>query len=104
MKHYKPVSTPLSTSGKLSTHAGVTLGPNDATSYRSIVGGLQYLTLTRPDLTFSVNKVCQYLYLPITLHLAAVKRILRYVKGTIGMGLQIVKSPSMLVSGFSDAD
>jgi hypothetical protein len=104
MKHCKPVSTPLSTSKKLSAHVGVVLGPNDATSNRSIVGGLQYLTLTRPYLAFSVNKVCQYLHSPTTLHLAAVKRILRYVKGTIGMGLQIVKLPSMLVSGFSDAD
>jgi hypothetical protein len=104
MKHCKPASTPLSTSEKLSAHVGVVLGPNDATSYQSIVGGLQYLTLTRPDLGFSVNKVCQYLHSPTTLHLVAVKRILRYVKGTIGMGLQITKSPSMLVSRFSDAD
>jgi hypothetical protein len=104
MKHCKPISTPLSTSEKLSAHVGVALGPNDATRYRSIVGGLQYLTLTRPDLTFSVNKVCQYLHSPTMLHLVVVKRILRYVKGTIGLGLQIVKSSSMLVSGFSDAD
>jgi hypothetical protein len=104
MKHYKPVSMPLSTSEKLSAHVGNVLGPNDATSYQSIVRGLQYFTLTRPDLAFSVNKVCQYLHSPTMLHLAAVKRILRYVKGTIGMGLQIIKSPSMLVSGFSDAD
>jgi hypothetical protein len=104
MKHCKHVSTPLSTSEKIFAHVGVVLGPNDATGYRSIVGGLQYLTLTRPDLAFSVNKVCQYLHSPTTLHLAAVKRIMRYVKGMIGMGLQIVKLSSMLVSGFSDAD
>jgi hypothetical protein len=97
MKHCKPVSTPLSTSEKLSAHVGVALGLNDATSYRSIVGGLQYLTLTRPDLAFSVNKVCQYLHSPTMLHLVVVKRILRYVKGTIGLGMQIVKSSSMLV-------
>jgi hypothetical protein len=104
MKHCKPISTPLSTSEKLSAHVGDALGPNDATNYSYIVGGLQYLTLTRPDLAFSVNKVYQYLHSPTTLHLAAVKRILKYVKGTIGMGLQITKSPSMLVSRFSDAD
>jgi hypothetical protein len=94
----KPVNTSLSTSEKLSAHEGTLLGPND------IVGGLQYLTLTRPDIAFSVNKVCQYLYAPTTMHLVAVKRILRYVRGTIDMGLQIVKSPSMHVHGFSDTD
>jgi hypothetical protein len=55
-------------------------------------------------LAFSVNKVCQYLHAPTTLHLVAVKRILRFVKGTINLGLRIVKNPSMVVSGFSDAD
>jgi hypothetical protein len=100
----KPVNTPLAILEKLSTYEGEVLGPNDATNYRSIVEGLQYLTLTRPDLTFSVNKVCQFLHSPTTVHLTAVKRILRYLRGTLDMGLQIVKSPSTLVSGFSNAD
>jgi hypothetical protein len=104
MAKCKPVSTPLSTSEKLSAHVGELLGPQDATNYQSIDGGLQYLTLTHPDLAFSVNKVCQYLQAPMTLHLTDVKRILRYIKGTINVGLRIIKSPSMLVSGFSDAD
>jgi hypothetical protein len=83
----KPVGTSLSSSEKLSAHVRELLGPMDATHYRNIVGGLQYLTLTRPDLAFSVNKVCQYLHAPTTLHLTAVKRILRFVKGTIDLGL-----------------
>jgi hypothetical protein len=52
MKHCKPISTPLSTSKKLSAHDGDVLGPNDDRSYRSIVGGLQYLTLTKHNLAF----------------------------------------------------
>jgi hypothetical protein len=100
----KPVNTMLSTSEKLSVHEGTLLGPNDATSYHSLVGGLQYSTLTQSDIAFLVNKVCQYLHAPTTLHLVAVKRILQYVRGTIDMGLQIVKSSSMYVHGFSDAD
>jgi hypothetical protein len=100
----KPVNTLLAILEKLSTYEGEVLGPNDATNYRSIVEGLQYLTLTRPDIVFSVNKVCQFLYSPTTVHLTSVKRILRYLRGTLDMGLQIVKSPSMLVSGFSNAD
>ena len=100
----KPVSTPLSTSKKLSLHEGSLLGSNDASQYRSIVGALQYLTLTRPDIAFSVNKVCQFLHAPTTVHWAAVKRILRYVKQCVQLGLKIQRSTSMLVSAFSDAD
>jgi hypothetical protein len=76
----KPVTTPLSTSEKLSLHNGNLLRPEDATKYRSIVGALQYLTLTRPNIAFAVNKVCQFLHAPTTVHLAAVKMILRYIK------------------------
>jgi hypothetical protein len=98
------LDTPLSVSEKLSAYEGDVFGPEDVTCYPSLVGGLQYLTLTHPDLVFSVNKVCQYLHPPTTKHLTATKRILRYLRGTLDMGLRIVKSPSMLVSEFSDAD
>jgi len=104
MQLCKPVKTPLNTTEKLSVTSGTRLGVEDSTRYRSIVGALQYLTLTRPDLSFSVNKVCQFLHSPTTVHWEAVKRILRYVQGTIGLGLKIRKSNSMLVSAFSDAD
>jgi histone deacetylase 1/2 len=98
------VDTPISTSKKLSITEGCRLGDEDSTNYRSVVGALQYLTLTRPDLSFTVNKVCQFLHSPTTAHWSAVKRILRYVKGTLGMGLKLRKSSSTLVSAFSDAD
>jgi len=58
MQLCKPVKTPLNTTEKLSIKSGVRLDINDSTRYRSIVGALQYLTLTRPDLSFAVNKVC----------------------------------------------
>jgi histone deacetylase 1/2 len=104
MSDCKSVNTPMSTSEKLSVHEGDLLGPSDATQYRSMVGALQYLTLTRPDISFAVNKVCQYLHAPTTVHWSAVKRILRYVKHTMKLGLKIGKMSSLLVSGFSDAD
>ncbi len=100
----KPANTPLSVSEKLSLHEGSLLGPEDASHYRSVVGALQYLTLTRPDIAFSVNKVCQFLHAPTTVHWIAVKRILRYLKQCTRLGLEIHKSGSTLVSGFSDAD
>lgn len=57
----KPSPTPLSASENISKEDGTPLGLKDSTRYRSAVGALQYLTLTRPDLAFSVNKVCQFL-------------------------------------------
>lgn len=47
--------------------------------YHSIVGALQYVTITRPDNSFAVNQVCQFMHKPTTVHWSAVKRILRYV-------------------------
>jgi hypothetical protein len=75
MSNCKPVATPLSTSKKLSLHEGTPLGTSDATNYRSVVGALQYLTLTQPNIAFPVNKVCQFLHAPTTIHWVAIKRI-----------------------------
>jgi hypothetical protein len=73
MRGCKAASIPMATSEKLSLHEGQQLGPKDSTHYRSIVGALQYLTLTRSDISFAVNKVCQFLHSSTTLHLIAVK-------------------------------
>ncbi|XP_071678436.1 uncharacterized protein [Lolium perenne] len=81
MKMCKSVDTPLSVSDKLSVMDGEVLSSEDSTRYRSIVGALQYITLTRPDIAFSVNKVCQFLHAPTTVHWTFVKRILRYLQG-----------------------
>jgi hypothetical protein len=104
MLQCKPVPTPLASSTMLSAVDGTPLSPDDATKYRSIVGALQYLTLTRPDISFSVNKVCQYLHAPTSAHLSAVKRILRFLKHTINSAFLIRPSSSTMVSAFSDAD
>jgi histone deacetylase 1/2 len=104
MQLCKTVDTPLSVSDKLSLHDGEALSGDDSTRYRSIVGALQYITLTRPDISFAVNKVCQFLHAPTTVHWTAVKRILRYVRGTVSFGLRLSRSTSTLVSAFSDAD
>jgi histone deacetylase 1/2 len=104
MDKAKPVETPMATAEKLSITDGEALGSEDATRFRSLVGALQYLTLRRPDISYAVNKVCQFLHAPTSVHWSVVKRILRYVRGTIKYGLKIRKSRSMLVSAFSDAD
>jgi hypothetical protein len=56
-------------SEKLAMNVGDVLDGETSTRYKSIVGGLQYSTLTRPDLAFVVNKVCQYLHCPTTVPL-----------------------------------
>jgi hypothetical protein len=88
MSACKSVVTPLSSTEKLSAQ-GEALSSNDATKYRSIVGALQYLTLKRPDISFAVNKLCQYIHSPTTLHWTVVKRILRFIKHTSMFGLHI---------------
>jgi hypothetical protein len=100
----KPVPTPMSSTEKLSVHAGDSLGPEDVKNYRSVVGALQYLSHTRPDLAFAINKACQYLQSPTTVHWTAVKRILRYLKAMLSVGIHIRKSASHILSAFSDSD
>jgi len=100
----KPAHTPMSASDKLSALDGDLLSPDDATLYRSIVGGLQYLTVTRPDLSYVVNRVCQYLHAPRDSHWSAVKRILRYIRFTLSTGLSFGSASTDLLSAFSDAD
>lgn len=60
---------------------------SDPHMYRSVVGALQYATITKPDFTYAVNKVCQYMAHPLEIHWVVVKRILRYLKGTLNHGL-----------------
>ncbi|XP_071681629.1 uncharacterized protein [Lolium perenne] len=96
--------TPMSSIDKLSATDGVLLSSEDATEYRSIVGGWQYLTITRPDLSYAVNRVCQYLHAPTDVHWSAVKRILRYVSHTSSFGLHLRASSSGVLSAFSNAD
>ncbi|KAK2966177.1 hypothetical protein RJ640_008743 [Escallonia rubra] len=99
----KPVHTPMSTSTQLSRHSGE---PHSSTfEYRSIVGALQYLSFTRPDISFAVNKVAQFMHAPTSDHWSAVKRILCYLKKeTLHYGLLLRKAPIMSISAFSDAD
>ncbi|XP_020687437.1 uncharacterized protein LOC110103174 [Dendrobium catenatum] len=75
----------------------------DATTYRRITGALQYLTITRPDIAHAVNTLSQHLQAPEQIHLYMLKRLLRYIKGTINFGLPISKS-SLTLRTFSDAD
>jgi hypothetical protein len=101
MEGSKPAPTPCASGGKLSWFVGDHLP--DPTAYRHIVGALQYCTLTRPDIAYSVNQLCQFLHAPKTVHLTAAKRVLRYLKGTITFGLHYTQGPLHL-NGYCDSD
>ncbi|XP_019159710.1 PREDICTED: uncharacterized protein LOC109156327 [Ipomoea nil] len=77
---------------------------DDPTQYRSLAGALQYLTITRPDLSFAANQLCQHMHAPTISHWEQLKRVLRYVKGTVTFGLRIRKSSSKEIHAFSDSD
>ena len=83
MLQCKHATTPMSATDWLSALDGALLPSYDATEYHSIVGGLQYLTITRSDISYVVNRVCQYLPAPRTSHWSAVKRILCYLSHTV---------------------
>ncbi|CAA7042627.1 unnamed protein product [Microthlaspi erraticum] len=76
----------------------------EPTYFRSLAGTLQYLTITRPDIQFAVNFVYQRMHQPTIADFSLLKRILRYIKGTINMGLHIHKHNDMTLTAYCDSD
>jgi hypothetical protein len=102
MLNAKTVTSLMSSSVTLSRFDGEAF--EDPSLCRSIVGSLQYLSLTRPDVSFAVNKVCQFLQRPTINHWTAVKRILRYLKHTLFHGLFLQRNSPNQLHAYSDAD
>src|ERR1044071_6618984 len=98
----KEVLTPLSTSDSLSSFDSTP--PVDPTPYRQLVGTLQYLAFTRPDISFAVNKLSQFMHSPKQSHWQALKRVLRYLKGTVHHGLFLNRNTNLNLQAFSDSD
>jgi hypothetical protein len=97
----KPVPSPITTTANL--HLGDSSLFDNPVKYRQVVGALQYVTLSRPDITFAVNKVCQFMHSPTINHWSAVKRILRYLQGTSAHGLLLRHDSSSLLHAYTDA-
>ena len=98
----KPVTSLMSSSITYSPYSGEAF--SDPSLYLSVVGFLQYLSLTRPDLSFVVNKVCQFMHQPIIVYWSAVERLLHYLKHTISHGLLLRCQFSLHLHAFSDSD
>ncbi|XP_068329584.1 uncharacterized mitochondrial protein AtMg00810-like [Pyrus communis] len=97
----KPISTPVPTGHKLSQYDSEPY--SNLEQYRMVVGALQYLTITRPDLSYAVNQVCQFMHMPRTIHWITVKRIQRYLKAMYDHGL-VYTPGNVRLNAFSDAD
>ena len=102
MTGVKDVSTPLSKTQSLQLIDGTTTV--DSSKFRRIIGRLQYLSLTPPDISFAVNKLSQFMHKPTTNHWTTTKRLLRYIKQTIFHGIQIHKVVLPILRTYSDAD
>ncbi|XP_028807214.1 uncharacterized protein LOC114761932 [Neltuma alba] len=98
----KPATTPMDPNLKLSKDKGVLL--DDPKSYRKLIGRLQYLTTTRPDLSFATQQLSQFMSTPRDTHLQAAHRVLRYIKSSPGAGPFLSSNSDLRLKAFSDSD
>ena len=102
MDSAKHMSTPMSTSCYLDKdESGQSI---DIKQYRGMIGSLLYLSASRPDIMFSVCMCARFQSNPKQSHLSAVKRIMRYLLGTINLGLWYPKNSTCNLIGYSDSD
>ncbi|GKD42156.1 retrovirus-related pol polyprotein from transposon TNT 1-94 [Tanacetum coccineum] len=97
-----PVDTPMVERTKLDEDLSGT--PVDQTKYSNMIGSLMYLTASRPDLVFAICICARYQSRPTKKHLEAVKRVFRYLQGSINMGLWYPKDTAMALTAYADAD
>nr|GEW79914.1 retrovirus-related Pol polyprotein from transposon TNT 1-94 [Tanacetum cinerariifolium] len=102
MESCDPVGNPMEIKDKLDLDQNGT--PVDAIKYRSMIGALMYLTSSRPDIVHATCLCARYQAKPTEKHLKEVKRIFRYLKGTVNTGLWYTKDSGFELTGFSDAD
>ncbi|CAA7051295.1 unnamed protein product [Microthlaspi erraticum] len=102
MLNSKPVATPMSPTPKLSLNFGSPL--DDPSQYRTVIGSLQYLGYTRPDIAYAVNRLSQFMHRPTDEHWNAAKRVLRYLAGTASHGFFLRANNPLTLHAYSDAD
>jgi hypothetical protein len=102
MTDCKPCSTPVDLKAKLAVDSGPPV--RDSSQFRSIAGALQYWTFTRPNIAYAIQQVCLHMHDPRESHLTAMKRILRYLRGTPDYRLLLHRSRSTDLVVYTDAD
>ncbi|XP_039134341.1 uncharacterized mitochondrial protein AtMg00810-like [Dioscorea cayenensis subsp. rotundata] len=102
MLNCKPVSSPINSNEKLKVEDGS--GKVNSSKYRKMVGGLLYLIHTRPDIMYDVSVTSRFMQSPTMHHYGAVKRILRYISGTMDFGIHYTKCDELKLVGYSDSD
>jgi hypothetical protein len=102
MSSCKSCPTPVDTKPKLSAKADTPY--EDPSLYRSLAGALQYLTFTRPDISYAVQQICLFMHDPMDDHMHALRRILRYIQGTRHYGLHLYPSSITSLISYTDAD
>ena len=102
MDSCKPSSTPVDTKSKVSATMGGEYA--DPTKYCRLAGALQYLTFTRPDISYAVQQICLHMHSPRDVHIHALKRIIRYIQGTLHLGLHLYPSSITNIVSYTDAD
>jgi hypothetical protein len=90
MNGVKLAKSPCPSGSKLYRHDGSPLP--DHTVYRQIVGAHQYCTLTQPEISYSINQLCQHLHAPSSTHWVAAKRVFRYLQGSPDHGLYYTRN------------
>ncbi|RVX16422.1 Retrovirus-related Pol polyprotein from transposon RE1 [Vitis vinifera] len=98
----KSMTSPMAAGPVLSIADGTRL--EDPTLYRSLVGALHYCTITRPDIAYTVYKLCQFMHAPTSTHLQAVKRVLCYPKCSLFYGFSFQPSSFLDLIAYTDAD
>ncbi|CAL1395390.1 unnamed protein product [Linum trigynum] len=94
--------TPSNPKVKLAANQGTPL--EDGEVYRRLIGRLHYVTITRPDLTYIVQQLCQFQKQPCSDHLQASYRVLRYLKNNPGQGIHFSSNADLKLVGFTDSD
>lgn len=93
-------ATPLPLNCKLLPDEGTLM--SDPTTYRTLIGKLNFLTHTRPDLSFTVQVLSQFMQAPRDTHFKALQHTLRYVQGTVGQGILLQGSDQLQIQAYSD--
>ncbi|XP_049360646.1 secreted RxLR effector protein 161-like [Solanum verrucosum] len=102
MLNCKPVATPMNISEKLQQVNEEEL--TDAKRFRSLVGGLIYLTHTRPDIEYHVGVISRFMQQPLKVYYGAAKKVLRYIAGTLDFGIWYSKTDNFILCGYTNSD